>query len=388
MSKKQKLKELLDKINALDGSFIPDGELSDLTNKIINQEVINATDKIRQNSIIKTLERISVEVGKLKNKFDLSSIITAIKDLEKSISDEHKLAAADFDRKLADLKNEVKSLETEIDNKSDTEIVDQIKIFADNLNKIQDKFSSQVIENSVKETVFRQELSILEDKFKDLRNYDDDFEGIKEKLKKLQTDLITRTTHVGGQANRQINVDSSIMSTRYNDLNFKISSSIGWRTTNDDVNKRVDIVASILIATGGGGSLTVKEADGTPNVASVTTIVVSNGTLTDDGGGQITVTTGGGGGGITRTTSIVTATTTLPAAASTDYVFFCAAGIQILMPTAISNTDLYTIKNTSTSSVLVVASVGQAIDGSNTALMPTENESLTFISNNSVWGVV
>ena len=388
MSKKQKLKELLDKINALDGSFIPDGELSDLTNKIINQEVINATDKIRQNSIIKTLERISVEVGKLKNKFDLSSIITAIKDLEKSISDEHKLAAADFDRKLADLKNEVKSLETEIDNKSDTEIVDQIKIFADNLNKIQDKFSSQVIENSVKETVFRQELSILEDKFKDLRNYDDDFEGIKEKLKKLQTDLITRTTHVGGQANRQINVDSSIMSTRYNDLNFKISSSIGWRTTNDDVNKRVDIVASILIATGGGGSLTVKEADGTPNVASVTTIVVSNGTLTDDGGGQITVTTGGGGGGITRTTSIVTATTTLPAAASTDYVFFCAAGIQILMPTAISNTDLYTVKNTSTSSVLIVASVGQAIDGSATALMPTENESLSFISNNSVWGVV
>ena len=50
---------------------------------------------------------------------------------------------------------------------------------------------------------------------------------------------------------------------------------------------------------GGGGSstITVKEADGTPNVSNVSTIVVSNGTLTDDGGGQVTITTGGGGGG-------------------------------------------------------------------------------------------
>ena len=50
---------------------------------------------------------------------------------------------------------------------------------------------------------------------------------------------------------------------------------------------------------GGGGSstMTVKEADGTPNVSNVSTIVVSNGTLTNDGGGQVTITTGGGGGG-------------------------------------------------------------------------------------------
>ena len=38
-----------------------------------------------------------------------------------------------------------------------------------------------------------------------------------------------------------------------------------------------------------GAALTVKEADGTPEVADVGTIVVTNGTLTDDGGGQITL---------------------------------------------------------------------------------------------------
>jgi hypothetical protein len=46
-----------------------------------------------------------------------------------------------------------------------------------------------------------------------------------------------------------------------------------------------------------GGSLEVKEVDGSPDVTGVTQVIVSNGTLTDNGGGSVTVTTGGGGGG-------------------------------------------------------------------------------------------
>ena len=45
-----------------------------------------------------------------------------------------------------------------------------------------------------------------------------------------------------------------------------------------------------------GGSLEVKEVDGSPDVTGVTQIIVSNGTLTDNTGGSVTVTTGGGGG--------------------------------------------------------------------------------------------
>jgi len=47
----------------------------------------------------------------------------------------------------------------------------------------------------------------------------------------------------------------------------------------------------------GKAGLRVKEADGSPDVAGVSEIVVSNGTLTDDGNGVVTLTTGGGGGG-------------------------------------------------------------------------------------------
>lgn len=54
----------------------------------------------------------------------------------------------------------------------------------------------------------------------------------------------------------------------------------------------------VITSSGGGGGspLTVTEIDGTPSVANVTTIKVSNGTLTDNGSGVVTVTTGGGGG--------------------------------------------------------------------------------------------
>jgi len=45
-----------------------------------------------------------------------------------------------------------------------------------------------------------------------------------------------------------------------------------------------------------GGSLTVRELDGSPSVSSVSVIQVSNGTLVDNGGGVVTITTGGGGG--------------------------------------------------------------------------------------------
>jgi hypothetical protein len=43
------------------------------------------------------------------------------------------------------------------------------------------------------------------------------------------------------------------------------------------------------------GLLRVKEVDGTPDVTTVKTITVSNGTLTDDGNGAVTIDTGGGG---------------------------------------------------------------------------------------------
>lgn len=147
----------------------------------------------------------------------------------------------------------------------------------------------------------------------------------------------------GGNMNRQIRIDgdASILS-RYTDINFQNSSSIGWVGTIDSTNRRVNITASIVAASGSG---------------------------------------------ITRSVSVLSVSSTMAAAATTDYVFFPNVGIQLTLPTAISNSNLYTVKNMAASSVLVAAATGEDIDGSTTALMPTQYESLSFISNGSVWGV-
>jgi len=113
--------------------------------------------------------------------------------------------------------------------------------------------------------------------------------------------------------------------------------------------------------------------------------------------GMYLLTTGGGlsqwasvvsSGGFTRTTSIISVSSTIAAAASTDYVIFANVGIQTVLPTAIGNTNRYTIKNYANSSVLVTTTAGQTIDDSDTALLSTKYQSLDLISNGSIWGVI
>lgn len=393
MKNKQKIKELLDRLNTLQGNF-PDDTTS-LVDKIINQEVTSVSEKLRENVTIKSIDKLSTELARAKKSFDLTPIVSGLKELEETINNEQKSIVSNFEAKLGEIKKSLTSLKGELTN------TDQGKFdtLAKELNNIQEKFSSQISENQAKYEVFRQELTIFEDKikvFNDKLEKNEDYElhqqameKMAEEIEIIRTETMSRLANMGGGSpNQQINVNSSVMSTRYADINFGNAGNIGWTATNDDTNRRVNITASILVGGGGGSALTIQEADGVPTVSNVSTIVVSNGTLTDDGGGQVTVTTGGGGGGITRTTSVLSVSSTMAAAASTDYVFFPNVGIRLTLPTAVNNSNSYTVKNFSASSILVAAPTGQDIDGSATALMPTQNESLSFISNNSVWGVV
>jgi len=65
-----------------------------------------------------------------------------------------------------------------------------------------------------------------------------------------------------------------------------------------DVENAVTAEAFYLKTGGevGGAALTVREADNSPTVSNVDTIVVTNGSLTDDGGGQVTLDVGSGSG--------------------------------------------------------------------------------------------
>ena len=88
-------------------------------------------------------------------------------------------------------------------------------------------------------------------------------------------------------ADSSIAANSGYFESRVDSADSSITANSGY------FESRVDVNAADIVTISG---ITVKEADGSPNVSNVRTIVVSNGTLTDNSNGQVTITTGGGGG--------------------------------------------------------------------------------------------
>ena len=113
-----------------------------------------------------------------------------------------------------------------------------------------------------------------------------------------------RVSYASGQAiSNQGNI-TALLSASGTATSLIASSGIASYASGQAIANEGDLVAvSGIAAYASGVSLTVKEADNSPNVSNVRTIVVSNGTLTDNGGGQVTLTTGGGGGGGDVTTA-------------------------------------------------------------------------------------
>ena len=95
----------------------------------------------------------------------------------------------------------------------------------------------------------------------------------------------------------------------------------------------------------------------------------------------------GGGSGITRTITSISANTTGGAAASVDYIYICTGTFTYTQPTAVSNTNRYTIKNAGTGIITIAFTGGQTADA-NTTIELRANQSVDLISNNSNYLII
>lgn len=95
----------------------------------------------------------------------------------------------------------------------------------------------------------------------------------------------------------------------------------------------------------------------------------------------------GAGSGITRTVSNISANTSAGATALTEYTYNCTGALTLTLPTAVSNTNQYTVKRVSGLTTVATTSA-QTINGSSTATLTIDNMSLSFISNGVNWNVV
>ncbi len=99
-------------------------------------------------------------------------------------------------------------------------------------------------------------------------------------------------------------------------------------------------------------------------------------------------TVSGGGGGISRSINSVSGTTSAGSTANTDYVYLCSGTFTITLPTAVGNTNLYTIKNVGTGIITIATTSSQTIDGVTTQVLPTQYGSVGIVSDNSNWSLV
>lgn len=93
-------------------------------------------------------------------------------------------------------------------------------------------------------------------------------------------------------------------------------------------------------------------------------------------------------GGITRTVVSTAVPVTAGATVSTDYVYLVSGTTTITLPTAVGNTNRYSIKRVGVNTVTVATTAAQTIDGSATAAINVQYQSLDFISDNANWNVI
>lgn len=139
----------------------------------------------------------------------------------------------------------------------------------------------------------------------------------------------------GGNANRNIAVggNTSVLS-KYTDINIKPGSNVTLSYSNNETTKYLDLTIS---ATGGSGT--------------------------------------------TRSINSISTSQTAGDTAGTDYVYVCSAGLNLTLPTAASNTNLYTIKNIAASSVLVSTTGGETIDGDTSLILNTQYTAVDLVNN-------
>jgi hypothetical protein len=93
--------------------------------------------------------------------------------------------------------------------------------------------------------------------------------------------------------------------------------------------------------------------------------------------------------GISRSIINVTGATTAGSASSVDYVYNGTSGpYAITMPTAVSNTNRYTIKNSGTGAISIYTTSSQTIDGITFYNLNKQYSAIDLMSNGSNWFIV
>jgi len=142
---------------------------------------------------------------------------------------------------------------------------DKLEVLSANFSKEIQNLSTHL--NSIAENI----RSDVESQFSESKKEAElELEKLITELKRVRLELLNKIG--GGNTNREIRINSSVISAKYTDINFKPGSGIVLSKSDDDINKRVDFT---IAGTAGGGISSVLGGTGitVDNSASNTPII-------------------------------------------------------------------------------------------------------------------
>jgi hypothetical protein len=183
----------------------------------------------------------------------------------------------------------------------------------------------------------------------------------------------------------------------YNGVEYKFPTGVGSANqvlTTDGIGQ----LSWTTVSSSGGGVSSFNGLTGA--VQGVSAAIGGTGISVSGATGSVTITnTGvrsfnGSTGDVTynalsRYIASISTNTTAGSTANTDFVYVCTAGLTLTLPTAVSNTNRYSVKNTSSSVVKVFTTSSQAIDGITSGYNLTRQyQAIDVISDGSNWFVI
>jgi len=314
--------------------------------------------ELKQRIQASTLEDVNNQINKLRKSIDLDPIIEAVDKLKEDFTTE-------IESLVDQLNDKSQAMLDRIEENNDTTSQKSYNLTID-IGNIQDKIQSVIAEknkdlqtlggkltNEISGAIKLSENKVTKDfdsklikvEGKIVENKKETDASIKEladEIPKLRTTLMSRMSERGGgNMNRQIVIGGNPSTLgKYTDINFKAGSNVTISYANNETTKRVDV------------------------------------TISSSGGGSV--------GGTVRQIQTLSVSSTIATVTGTDQVYLCSAGIQVTLPTAVSDTNLYTIKNVSNSSILISGTIDDDVAG---IIMPIKYTSVDIISNNTDWNI-
>lgn len=333
---KEKLQKILGILST------PDSQVEEAF-KAAHKGVQQVVTKIKEESDNKAKGKISEVMSQVQSLFDYLDTLKG--DLQKSEGELSNALAQNLDalrNKMSEYRDAGLSELASINGEMDT-LKDNIREISARKIELPD-YSSQInaVESSLKELVSSSGKETDGKISTNVKSVEESIKKLREDIAKLRADAMSAIASTGGgNMNRNILVSGNPSTLgRYTDVNLKPGSGVTISYQNNDNLKTTDITVA---ATGGGGTS-----------RSINTVIVS---------------------------SVVAAT------ASTDIVVIAGAGIKLDMPTAVGNTNLYTIKNKFASSVMVAGNGAETIDGDANIILAVKYVSVDLISDNANWHI-